>query len=88
MVDATGLTDVHWAAIPKIKRAYEARNMDGFWVELERLGNGDWVFQITIASAFFPTQIREALMDVMADYGLTMEDLRETLEKGEGLAQQ
>ena len=88
VVDSSDLTDSDWAAVNRVNRAYEAGGIDAFWDYLERLGNGDWVFQITIASAFFPTQIREALMDVMADYGLTMEDLRETLEKGEGLAQQ
>ena len=85
VVDATDLTDAHWAAIDRVKRVYEARGMDGFWDGLERLGKRDWVFQITIASAFFPAQIREALKGVMADYGLTMEDLREILEKEKDL---
>ena len=84
VVDATDLTDAHWPSIDRLKRAYEARGMNGFWDELERL-SGDFVFQITIASAFFPAQIREALKGVMADYGLTMEDLREILEKEKDL---
>ena len=86
VVDATDLTDdAHWAAIDRVKRAYEARGMDGFWDELGRLSKGDFVFQITIASAFFPAQIREALTDVMTELDLTMEDLREILEKEKGL---
>ena len=86
VVDATDLTDdAHWAAIDRVKRAYEAAGIDGFCDELERLSKDDVVFQIAIASAFFPAQIRAALMDVMADHGLTMEDLREILEKEKGL---
>ena len=81
VVDTTGLTDAHWDSIDRVKHAYEARGMDGFWNTLEMLGDGDLVFQITIASAFFPAQIREALKDVMIEYHLTTEDLREILEK-------
>ena len=85
VVDATDLTDAHWAAIDRVKRAYEVAGIDGFCDELERLSKGDVVFEVAIASAFFPAQIRAALMDVMADHGLTMEDLREILEKEKGL---
>lgn len=81
VVDATDLTDAHWESIDRVKHAYEAAGIDGFWEELERLSNGDVVFQITIASAFFPAQIREALMDVMADHDLSVDDLQEILEK-------
>ena len=81
VVDTTDLTEAHWESIDRAKDAYEARGMAGFWDTLETLGDGDFVFQITIASAFFPTQIREALKDVMTEYGFTMEDLREILEK-------
>ena len=81
VVDATDLTDAHLESIDKVKHAYEVEGMDGFWDALEMLGDGDIVFQITIASAFFPAQIREALKDVMTEYYLTMEDLQEILEK-------
>jgi hypothetical protein len=84
VVDTTDLTEAHCESIDRIKDAYEARGMDGFWDVLEMLGNDDFVFEITIASAFFPTQIREALKDVMTEYGFTMEDLREILRKADG----
>ena len=83
VVDATDLTDADWACVSTVKRAYEAAGIEGFRDAIERLGNGDWVFQIKIASAFFPAQIREELMDIMADYGLTTDDLREILQKEE-----
>jgi len=53
VVDAADLTDDHLESIDKVKHAYEVEAIDGFWDALEMLGDGDIVFQITIASASF-----------------------------------
>jgi hypothetical protein len=84
VVDSSGLTDVDWAAVNRVNRAYEAGGIDSFCDELEKLD--DEVLQITVAGAFFPTLIRELLVDRMAEHGLTFDDLREILRQAEAVA--
>jgi hypothetical protein len=37
VVDASELTVADWAAVRRVNRAYEARGIEAFWDELERL---------------------------------------------------
>lgn len=84
VIDASGLTDTDWAGINKVARAYEVGGLDAFWNELKNLG--ELVFQIRVAAAFFPGEIREAMKDEMAAQGITGEDLQELLRKAESPA--
>ena len=86
VVDPSGLTDVDWAAIEQVLRAFETGGADAFWNELENLGDDDVILQITVANAFFPTVTREAFEDEMEAQGVTIEDLREMLRRRESHA--
>lgn len=79
VVDTSGPTDAYWSAINKIKRAYELGGEDGFWAEVDALGN--IALQIRAVGAFFPEAIREGIKDEMAVRGITREDLREMLRR-------
>ena len=50
VVDPSGLTDVDWAAIEQVLRAFETGGADAFWNELENLGDDDVILQITVAN--------------------------------------
>ena len=81
VVDTGGLTDADWTAINKVIHAHRARGMDGFWDELEKLGDDNLILQITIVGAFFPEVIREAIKDEMAEQSITVEDLRNLVKR-------
>jgi hypothetical protein len=81
VVDTSGLTDADWAVVNRVNRAYEAEGIEAFWDELESLE--DSVQAITVASAFFPDLVREAIKDHMAEHGVTIDDLREILRTSE-----
>jgi hypothetical protein len=85
VVNSSGLTDADWIGINKVRRAYERGGWDGFWSEFETLGD-DLILQVTVAGAFFPDAIREAIEDELAESGLALEDLREFVKKKEALA--
>jgi hypothetical protein len=84
VVDTSGLSDADWAAINRVNRAFALGGIDGFWDELENLG--DLVLQIRVAFAFFPDVIHEAISDEMAEHGLAIEDLHELLRRAESPA--
>jgi hypothetical protein len=67
-------------AVCRVNRAYEARGIEAFWDELEKL---DELQAFRVASAFFPDLIRELIRDHMAEYGLTIDDWRVVLKKAE-----
>jgi hypothetical protein len=79
VVDTSGLTDVDWAVVNRVNRAYEAEGIEAFWDELSL---EDSVQAITVASAFFPDLVRE-VKDHMAEHGVTIDDLREILRTSE-----
>jgi hypothetical protein len=79
-VDTSELTVADWAAVRRVNRAYEARGIEAFWDELEKL---DELQAFRVASAFFPNLIRELVRDQMAEYGLTIDDWRVVLKKAE-----
>ena len=81
VVDTRGLTDGDWAAINMVIRAHRAGGMDGFWDELEKLGDDNLILQITIVGAFFPDVIREAIKNEMAEQNITVEDLRNLVKR-------
>ena len=85
VVNSSGLTDADWIEINKVRRAYERGGWDAFWSELETLGD-DLIVKIKVVGAFFPDAIREAIEDELAESGLALEDLRESLKKNEALA--
>jgi hypothetical protein len=67
-----------------MERAYERGGWDAFWSELETFSD-DVVLQIKLAGAFFPDEIRKAIKDILAERGVTVEELRELLKKTEAL---
>jgi hypothetical protein len=83
VVDASELTVADWAAVRRVNRAYDARGIEAFWDELEKL---DELQAFRVASAFFLNLIRELVRDHMAEYGLTIDDWRVVLKKAEDAA--
>jgi len=83
VVDTSGLTDADWAAVRRVNRAYEARGIEAFWDELEKL---DELQAFRVASAFFPCLMRELIRDHMAEYGLAIDNWRVVLKRAEDAA--
>lgn len=83
--DTSRLTDADWTVINALKRGYEEGGSPALDKALKQLAD-DPVLYTRIMGAFFPDEMRETLKDVMAAKGVTMEDLREIIEKAESPA--
>jgi hypothetical protein len=83
VVDTSGLKDVDWVEINRLKSLYETGGRNALSKALAELGESDPVRSIRVLSAFFPETVREALTDSMAEQGLMAEDLRELIRKHE-----
>jgi hypothetical protein len=84
-LDTTRFTDADWAAVNKLKCAYEDGGQRRLSAELEELKKNP-VLYITIMHACAPERIREVMKDVMADQGITEQDLRDAIRKSESPA--
>jgi len=80
--DSSGLTDADWTEINKLKRAHDEGGAKALSSAMEKLF-GDPVRAIRVIGAFFPRDVTEAIRDVMAERGITREDLQEIIEKSE-----
>jgi hypothetical protein len=76
IADTSSLTDSDWAEINKLKRAYDEGGVKALSKALEELKK-DFSRAFPVLAAFFPEKMREALKDVMAEQGITEEDVRE-----------
>jgi len=68
-------SDADWAAINKLKRAYDSNGMRGLNNEFDELIEDDPVRAFRVMSVFFPRRTREALEEVIANM-----DVKEMLE--------
>ena len=81
VVDSSNLTDKDWAEINRLKQCH----VEGGAIALSKaLGELPTVRYLRIMGAFFPDAIREAVLDSLADAGITESDIRELLAKAEG----
>jgi hypothetical protein len=87
IADTTGLTDADWAEINKLKRAYDEGGAKALSKAFNELCK-DPVRATRVTGAFFPEKIREAIKDVMAQRGMTIEDFRELARKLESPARE
>jgi hypothetical protein len=87
VVDTSGLTDADWAEINNLKSAYEAGGQAALAEAMATLSEADPVRATRVVAAFFPDLVRETVRDLMAEKGITVEDLREMLQKLENPSQ-
>jgi hypothetical protein len=65
----------------KIKKAYETGGTKALSKAMDELAAADPIRHLHVLGAFFPEMVRESIKDSMAELGITVEDLREMLEK-------
>src|SRR5438045_1313242 len=78
--DPTGMTDADWAELNKLKAAYEsgeAKRCRRPWL------GADPVRYVRVVGALFPEVVSERLRDLLAERGITEEDLRQMLREAE-----
>ena len=78
--DPLGLTDADWAEINRLKTAYETGGVKALHAAWKQLA-ADPIRFYRITGAFFPEKVREQTKDMLAERGITEEDLREMLEQ-------
>jgi hypothetical protein len=82
--DTSRLTDADWAALNKLRRAYETGGIEASSAVLQELLKEDPVRLTRILGAYNPEKIREAPKDAAAEAGVTLEDLRDLIRKAGG----
>lgn len=84
--DTSGLTDADWVAINRVRAAHKAGGQPGLAKALHDLLKEDPIKYAVVVGAFFPTELREAIRDEMANRGIDEVDLREMIRKLESPA--
>jgi hypothetical protein len=85
MSDSSTLTDLDWAEINKLRKAYETRDQEGPQQTYRELGK-DPVRYVRVMSAIYPDVVRDALKDAMAKRGLSEQDILDAAQKRESHA--
>ena len=80
----SGLIVAVWSSIFELKRVYETEGVEAYSKLIEDLTIFDPVRAVRAMGAFFPDDVRETLKDVMAERGMTREDLEEIIKKARG----
>ena len=80
VADPSSLTDADWASLNALRRAYERKGSRDFTAELKKLAR-DPLRYVRVVGAIFPDMMRESIRDVLADKGITPDDLREIIRK-------
>ncbi|MCF2523899.1 hypothetical protein [Bradyrhizobium sp. G127] len=83
--DPSGLEDADYAALNKLRRAYEEGGEKGLSLAFEALSK-DPLRYIRVVGAMFPDMTREAIKDELAAKGIDEEDLAEMKRKVESPA--
>jgi hypothetical protein len=86
IADTSSLTDADWAEINKLKRAHESGGSKALSLALEDLRKSDPARYVRIIAAYLPGLVAETVKDVMAEHGITMEDIMERLRRTESPA--
>ena len=84
VVDNSNLTDEDWAKINKLKQCHVDGGAIALSTALGELSTTDPLCYFRIMGAFFPDAVKEAVLDSMADAGITESDIRELLAKSQG----
>jgi hypothetical protein len=74
IVDSSLLTDGDWAAINQLQRAYERGGQRALSAALGKLAK-DPIRYFSVVGAFDPVMVREMFRDMLAERGITREDL-------------
>jgi|SRR5215469_1294741 len=82
--DTSGLTDADWFEINKLRKAHKKGGRKAFANALDRLAKDPIRFAVVIG-ALYPDMMREMIRDQMAEAGITEQDLRELIQKLEGV---
>ena len=80
--DTSGLTDADWAAINKLRRAYDGGGDEALRGLTRTYARGTRSLGPSYGRVF-SDYVREKLKDAMADLGMTIEDLRDMIRKSE-----
>jgi hypothetical protein len=73
-------TDADWAAINKLKRAYDSKGMRGLNDEFDELIEDDPVRAFRVMRVFFPWRMREALDEAIASMGADLKEILRQLD--------
>lgn len=84
VVDTANLTDEDWAEINRLGDCHDDGGMPAVSKAVHELSETAPVRYFRIMAAFFPDNVRNALLDEMANAGLTEADLREWISQDEG----
>jgi len=82
--DTSGLTDADWAEINKLRKTHKKGDRKALEIALDQLAKDPVRFAVVIG-ALYPDMMREMIRDQMAKAGITEEDLRELIQKLEGV---
>ena len=77
-MDTSELTDADWAVINKLQRIHATDGIKGLRKAIPKL---DPVRYLRITAALFPDQVLNAIVDHMAEMGLTEDDLKALIEQ-------
>jgi len=80
IVDASDLTEADWAAIFKLRGAYDKRGEKGLAAALDELAN-DPVQVTRVLAALLPDMVRAAILNKMVERAMTEEDLHVLIRK-------
>ena len=78
--EVSPFTDADWAAINKLKRAYDSRGMGGLNNEFDELVEDDPVRAFRVMRVFFPRRMREALDEAIASMGADLKEILQQLD--------
>jgi hypothetical protein len=78
ITETLGLTDADWAEINKLRRVCETEGTKALTKALDEL---DPIRCFRIMAAFFPERVYNTMKDVMAEKGITEDDLKEIVRK-------
>lgn len=81
VVDSSGLTDRDWTKINELSAIYKAGGKQALAIALDTLTNEDPVLTLRVLAAFSPVDTSNAIKDVMADQGITEDDMRQLIAK-------
>lgn len=85
LVDTSHLLDADWAEINALRDAYKAGGQRALSKRMATLSE-DPARHLRIIAAFDPQMVSNAVRDAMAEIGMTEEELREIVRKGESPA--
>lgn len=82
--DPLKLTDTQWAEYNNLMQAWETGGVDALNAALSELTKADPITAVAVIGSMFPDMVRETIRDIMAEQGITVEDLPEMAEKQKG----